>query len=154
MGFIALRHVGSSKIKIEPMSSALAGEFFTTEPPGKIPYCYLLEFAVSIWNILRCEIDVCYYWNMVGKRKKKADIAFRNIPAVLLLTASNKSFLLLPFSLVVLPKNWVWLLVGVKRQNQARDWKRKDLLLFAANKDNTRHLSQSSVSLKAKLGKF
>ena len=71
MGFIALRHVGSSKIKTEPMSSALAGGFFTTEPPGKTPYCYLLEFAVSIWNILRYEIDVCYYWNMVGKRKKK-----------------------------------------------------------------------------------
>ena len=106
MGFIALRHVESSEIKIEPMPSASAGGFFTTEPPGKPPYCYLLEFAVSIWNILRYEIDVYYYWNMVGKRKK-ADIAFRNILGVLLLTASNTSFLLLPLGLVVLPKNWV-----------------------------------------------
>ena len=88
------------------MSSALAGGFFTTEPPGKTSYCYLLEFAVSIWNILRYEIDVCYYWNMVGKRKKK-QTSLSEISDVLLLTVSNKSFLLLPFGLVVLSKNWV-----------------------------------------------
>ena len=32
---IALRHVGSFRSGIEPMSPVLAGRFFTTEPPGK-----------------------------------------------------------------------------------------------------------------------
>ena len=33
--FIALRHVGTSWITIEPMSSSLAGRFLFTEPPVK-----------------------------------------------------------------------------------------------------------------------
>ena len=36
MGLLARCSVGSSQIpRIEPMSPALAGRFFTTEPPGK-----------------------------------------------------------------------------------------------------------------------
>jgi len=36
MGLVAAQHVGSSWTKgIEPVSPALAGGFFTTEPPGK-----------------------------------------------------------------------------------------------------------------------
>ena len=36
-GLVALRHVGSSQFRMQPVSSALLGGFFTTEPPGK-PY--------------------------------------------------------------------------------------------------------------------
>ena len=36
-GLAALRHVGSSQFRMEPVSSALLDGFFTTEPPGK-PY--------------------------------------------------------------------------------------------------------------------
>ena len=88
----------------------------TRENPLLLPFGVCSEYLEhsEVWN--RCLLLLEYG----RKKKKKADIAFRNIPAVLLLTASTKSYLLLPFSLVVLPKNWVWLLVGVKRQNQAR----------------------------------
>ena len=34
-GLVALQHVGSSWTRDEPQSPALAGRFFTTEPPGK-----------------------------------------------------------------------------------------------------------------------
>ena len=37
VSLVALRNVGSSWTGIEPVSPALAGRFFTTEPPGK-PY--------------------------------------------------------------------------------------------------------------------
>ena len=33
-GLVATRHVGSSRIKNEPVSPALAGGLFVTEPPG------------------------------------------------------------------------------------------------------------------------
>ena len=35
MGLVAPWHVGSSWIRHRPVSPALAGGFFTTEPPGK-----------------------------------------------------------------------------------------------------------------------
>ena len=35
MGLVALQHVESSEPGIEPMSLALPGRFFTSEPPGK-----------------------------------------------------------------------------------------------------------------------
>jgi len=35
MGLVAQQYVGSFQIRAEPMSPALAGEFFATEPPGK-----------------------------------------------------------------------------------------------------------------------
>ena len=34
---VALRHVGSSWTRVTQMFPALAGRFFTTEPPGKRP---------------------------------------------------------------------------------------------------------------------
>ena len=40
-GLVAPRHVGSSQI--EPMSPALAGGFFATEPPGKPPTWILIQ---------------------------------------------------------------------------------------------------------------
>ena len=33
-GLAALQHAGSSGTRIKPLSPALAGGFFTTEPPG------------------------------------------------------------------------------------------------------------------------
>ena len=38
--------------EMEPVSSALAGVFFTTEPPGKPDECYFLD---------RGEIDMMFY---------------------------------------------------------------------------------------------
>ena len=35
MSFVALRHVGTSRIAIKPMSSSLTDGFLFTEPPGK-----------------------------------------------------------------------------------------------------------------------
>ena len=37
MGLVAQRHGGLPGLGIELVSPALAGEFFTTEPPGKPP---------------------------------------------------------------------------------------------------------------------
>ena len=53
----------------------------------------------------------------------------------------------------VLPKNWIYLLVGVKPKDTTKPEirRRKNLLLFAASKDNTRDLSQSSVFLSMKI---
>ena len=53
----------------------------------------------------------------------------------------------------MLPENWVRLLVGVepKDTTKAESGRRKDLLL-AASKENTRDLSQSSVSPNSKVG--
>ena len=53
----------------------------------------------------------------------------------------------------LLPENWVCLLVGVKPEDTTKPEirRRKDILL-AARKENTRHLSQSSVSLHSKVG--
>ena len=57
----------------------------------------------------------------------------------------------------MLPENWVLLLVGVKPKKPNQDKKRgrrKDLLLLAASKKNTRDLSQSSVPLNSKMEKI
>ena len=37
MGLVAPQHVGSSAPGLEPVSTALAGGFLTTAPPGKPP---------------------------------------------------------------------------------------------------------------------
>ena len=49
--------------------------------------------------------------------------------------------------IVLLPENWVCLLVGVKPTDITKPEmrRRKDLLLFAAIKENTKDLSQSNV---------
>lgn len=51
-------------------------------------------------------------------------------------------------SVVLLPRNWVYLLEGIepKDTTKSKIWRRKDLLLLAASKENTEALSQSSVS--------
>ena len=41
-GLVAPQHVRYSQIRDEPMSPAMAGTFFATEPPGKpkpVPFC-------------------------------------------------------------------------------------------------------------------
>ena len=55
----------------------------------------------------------------------------------------------------MLPKNWVCLLVGVEPKDISKPkfGRGKDLLL-AASMEDTRDLFQSSVSPRAKLGKF
>ena len=35
MDLVALQHVGSSLLGVEPVSPALVGRFFTPEPPGE-----------------------------------------------------------------------------------------------------------------------
>ena len=57
------------------------------------------------------------------------------------------------FWVVMLPRNWVCLLVSVepKDTTEPKMGRRKDLLL-AASKENTRYLSQSSVSPNSKIG--
>ena len=35
--------------EIEPMSSALAGRFFTTEPPGKLSHTHMFIFIVILF---------------------------------------------------------------------------------------------------------
>ena len=55
---------------------------------------------------------------------------------------------------ILLPRTWVCLLVGVepKDTTKAKIRKKKDLLLFAASKEHTGDLPQSSVSLNSKVG--
>ena len=43
MGLIASQYAGSWRI--EPVSPALAGEFFATEPPGKPPIPFVIELV-------------------------------------------------------------------------------------------------------------
>ena len=54
----------------------------------------------------------------------------------------------------LLPKNQVHLLVGVKPKDTTKPKirTRKNLLFFAASKENTRDLSQSSVFLNGRAG--
>lgn len=59
-----------------------------------------------------------------------------------------------PFLIVRLfPENWVRLLVGVKKKDPAmpKSQRRRDLLL-AASKENSKDLSQRSVSLNSTIG--
>ena len=44
MSFVAPWRVGSSQTRIKPVSSALAGRFFTTEPPGSPLSIYFLIY--------------------------------------------------------------------------------------------------------------
>ena len=55
---------------------------------------------------------------------------------------------------LVLIENWIFLLVDVKLKDttKPKSERRKDLFL-AANKENTRDLSQSSISLKCTMRK-
>ena len=50
MGLVAVRHVGSSRPGIKPMSSALAGGFLTIEPPGNP--CRLILKSSSLLNLI------------------------------------------------------------------------------------------------------
>ena len=56
-GLVALRHVGSSRIRDQTRSPALTGRFFTTEPPGKPQFVralylgQLLTLSLSNVNI-------------------------------------------------------------------------------------------------------
>lgn len=56
----------------------------------------------------------------------------------------------------IVTKNWVQLLVGVEPINttKPKTERRKDLLLLAASKENTGHLSQSNDSPTARIGEF
>ena len=56
MGLVAPWHVGSSHIRIPPMSPALAEGFFTTEPPGK-PLTCLFFVACALGVISKKIID-------------------------------------------------------------------------------------------------
>lgn len=57
---------------------------------------------------------------------------------------------------VVLPENWVHLLVGIKPLDttKVKNRERKDLLLLAASKWDPGDLSQSNVSPNGKVGEF
>lgn len=48
MDWAALRHVQSSRTREEPVTPALAGQFLTTEPPGKILYQTLKEKLIPV----------------------------------------------------------------------------------------------------------
>ena len=48
-GLVALRHVGYFGLGIEPMSPALTGWFFTTEPPGK-SWVLFFFFFFTPWS--------------------------------------------------------------------------------------------------------
>ena len=49
-GLVAPWHVGSSRIRLEPASSASADGFFTTEPPGKpLRWSY---FSLSLFCLM------------------------------------------------------------------------------------------------------
>ena len=50
MGLAALWHVGSSWTRDCTVSPALAGRFFTTEPPGKTPHCSF-DLCLMISNV-------------------------------------------------------------------------------------------------------
>jgi len=50
VGLVAVRHVGSSRPGIKPMSSALAGGFLTIEPPGNP--CILILKSSSLLNLI------------------------------------------------------------------------------------------------------
>ena len=52
MGLVVPRHVGSSQTGVEPVSPAMAGGFFTTEPPGK-PWNYFRFQTSKFQNIIQ-----------------------------------------------------------------------------------------------------
>ena len=59
----------------------------------------------------------------------------------------------LTLCLILLPENWVCLLVNVTPKDTAKPKVgRRKALLLAASKENTRDLSQSSVSSNSKIG--
>ena len=47
-GLVVLWHVGSSQIRVEPVSPTKAGGFFTTEPPGKLS-CFFYPLTRQIF---------------------------------------------------------------------------------------------------------
>ena len=48
MGLVAPWHVGSSRSGADPVSSALTGRFFTTEPPGESPDVFLKQITFGL----------------------------------------------------------------------------------------------------------
>ena len=61
-------------------------------------------------------------------------------------------FLML-LSIIVLPENWVCLLVGLEPKDTTKSKnRRRNRLLLAASKENTMGLSSSSVSPNSKIG--
>ena len=48
-GLAALRHVDLARPGIEPVSPALAGGFFATEPPGKPPLLLFLKNKILLF---------------------------------------------------------------------------------------------------------
>ena len=50
-------HVESSWIK--PLSPALTGEFFTTQPPGKLQSPLLSSYCIFLWLLLCCSYKTC-----------------------------------------------------------------------------------------------
>ena len=53
---------------------------------------------------------------------------------------------------ILLPKNWVHLLVGVKPKDTTKPKIRRKYLLLAASKESTGDLSQSNVSPNSTIG--
>ena len=54
MGFVGLRHVGSSRTRNRTRVPALAGGFLTTAPPEKSHHCLLNQ------PFLKCLLKACY----------------------------------------------------------------------------------------------
>ena len=59
---------------IKPMSSALAGEFFTIEPPGKSPICDTCYLALIKWQALNS-----VHWDISMTMKTKSmELTFKS----------------------------------------------------------------------------
>ena len=55
-GSVAPRYVGSSRSGIKPVSPALAGGFFTTEPPGRpsVQFSSVAQSCLTLWDPMDC----------------------------------------------------------------------------------------------------
>ena len=72
---------------IEPMSPAMVGRFFTTEPPGK-PLAYVLIWIKASWSLLGTE-----------KEKQQSDEAFQHSNTSLLRPLGMSSWLTIMYPL-------------------------------------------------------
>jgi len=72
-GLVVPQHLGSSQSVLEPVSPALAGRFFTTEPPRKPPsafyndlsFLFKNENLVSKITLGNQEFSGCFYQNIL-----------------------------------------------------------------------------------------
>ena len=64
VGLVVLQHVGSSQIRIEPVSPALVGRLFTTEPPRKPGRRF--RFSIETYNKESKTIQI-----KMGKHQRK-----------------------------------------------------------------------------------